>query len=194
MIDGIEDTAKKGTLLAAMAQVLAKADDQAAATRTLGEAEKLAGQIEGPAHQATALCKVARAYQRIGQTDEAKRVVEDLLQLAGTVKDPRSRCDVLVEIATEQHKMKMSQPSAKTFDLAIEAAGAIEASDDIGAEYGQSYAFCEIAKKLSAAGNHAKARELLKKAEKLVPSIANLDLQKQMKQTVRKLKRELPDG
>jgi tetratricopeptide (TPR) repeat protein len=194
VIDGIENAAKKGALLAAMAQVMAKANDQAAATRTLGEAEQLAGQIEGAAPQATALCQVARAYQRIGQADEAKRVVEDLLQLAGTIEDARNRCDVLVEIATEQHEMKMTQPSAKTFDLAIEAAGAIEASDAIGAAYGQSYAFCEIAKKLSTAGNHAKAQKLLDKAEKLVPSIANLDLQEQMKQNVRKLKRELPDG
>jgi tetratricopeptide (TPR) repeat protein len=193
-IDGIENAAKKGALLTAMARVLAKADDQAAATRTLGEAEKLAGQIEDTAPRATALCQVARAYKQIGQADEAKRVVEDLLQLVGTIEDHRNRCDVLVEIATEQHEMEMAQPSAKTFDLAIEAAGAIEASDNLGAAYGQSYAFCEIAKKLSSAGNHAKAQELLDKAEKLVPSISNLDLQAQMKQNVRELKRELPDG
>ena len=194
VIDGIENAARKGTLLAALAQVLAKADDPLAATRTLAEAEQLAGRIEGAAPRATAMCRVARGYQQIDRADEAKRVVDDLLQLAGTIEDPRNRCDVLVEIAIEQHKMKMTQAAAETFELAIEAAGAIQASDDIGAAYGRSYALCEIAKKLSAAGNHAKAQGLLDKAEKLLPGISNLDLQEQMKQTVRKLKRELPDG
>jgi hypothetical protein len=77
--------------------------------------------------------------------------------------------------------------------LATAAAEEIPASDDISAAYGQSYALCQVTQKLCDIGKYAKAKGLLKRAEKLSPSISNTDLREQITLTIKKLKRELPD-
>ena len=193
-IDKIEDAGKKGKLLARLAQVMAGGDDADATAKVLAEAEKLAAEIKSPMGRATALCRIAQGFKKIERPDETRRVIGDLITSSGLIEDALVRCDVLTEIAVLQHGMGESKAADTTFDLATAAAEAIPASDDISAAYGQSYALCQVTQKLLDIGKYAKAKGLLKKAEKLLPSIPNTDLQGQITLTINKLKRELPDG
>jgi len=194
VIATIEDTGKQGKLLARLAQVMAAGEDPDAAAEVLADAEKRAGEIEAPLSRATALCRVAQGYKQIERTEEAARVIGELTASSGAIEDARIRCDVFTEIAVLQNGMGMGEESGKSFDLAIAAAEVVPASGDLSAEYGQAYSLCQIATKLLDMDSTAKAAELVAKAEKLLPSIPSADLQEQVRQTVRKLKRQLPDA
>ena len=107
------------------------------------------------------------------------------LKFAKSSSDARKRSLAQAEVAVAQSGSD-KQAAAKTFDLALESAGKIDAPGS------KAYALGDVAKKLSEAGFRARAREVLDQAEVVAAKIREVDLQGQAVQYIQALRGKLP--
>jgi len=184
----IESAEGKVVAMARAAEVQYLAVDRASAEATLRSAEKLAKKIDDPQGTPLAMCAIAEAYWNIDQKDQAKRVLGAALDFANSLTAPRKRCLALAEIAAAEANLGRRKAATKTFELSLESARGIE---DL---YARVYAMDKLAKKLSAAGFHAMAHEVLDQAESEAAKIPQPDLQRQALEKIRVLMGELPKG
>jgi len=184
----IESAEGKVVALARAAEVQYLAVDRATAESTLRSAEKLAEKIDDPQGKTLSWCAIAEAYWNIDQKDQAERVLGVALNFADSLADLKKRCSALAEIAAEEAGLGRREAATRTFELSLESARGIE---DL---YARAYAMGELAKKLSAAGFHAMAHEVLDQAESEAAKIPQPDLQRQALEKIRVLMGKLPKG
>lgn len=184
----IESAEGKVVAMARAAEVQYLAVDRASAEATLRSTEKLAEKIDDPQGTPLAMCAIAEAYWNIDQKDQAKRVLGAALDFANSLTAPRKRCLALAEIAAAEANLGRRKAATKTFELSLESTRGIE---DL---YARVYAMDKLAKKLSAAGFHAMAHEVLDQAESEAAKIPQPDLQRQALEKIRVLMGELPKG
>ena len=108
------------------------------------------------------------------------------LTFANSLADLKKRCPALAAIAAQQAALGQRETAVKTFDQSLDSARGIE---DL---YARSYAMGDLAEKLSAAGLHAKAQEVLAQAESVAARIPQPDLQQQALEMIRGLMGKLP--
>ena len=184
----IESAEGKVVALARTAEVQYLAIDRATAKSTIQSVEKLAKEIDDPRGTPLAMCAIAEAYWNIDQKDHAERVLGAALDFANSLTAPRKRCPALAEIAATEASLGRREAATKTFKLSLESARGIENL------YARVYAMGKLAKKLSAAGFHAMAHEVLDQAESEAAKIPQPDLQRQALEKIRMLMGKLPKG
>lgn len=183
--DKIENPESVARTLASLGAAQGALNNVDGATETLKAAETKAGELKDPSGKIFVLKTIAEAYQKTGQEGEVERVLRDALGTAQAIEDGRKRTDAIAEVAAMQAQLKQGD-AAKTFELALESARTVDNP------YSQTYALMEIAKKLSKAGRHKQAREVLGEASKVCKKIPEPDLQREAELDVDTLISKLP--
>jgi tetratricopeptide (TPR) repeat protein len=137
-------------------------DNATAADAQMQQAEAIADQIESPEERAAALLAIAGCYHELGKTDEARQSADEATELGRGISDARRRAETLAAAGLRYQKIGQSEASLAAFDEAEAAADAVADS-----KVRRAYALLAVADKLQAAGQAARAAQVLEKVEDL---------------------------
>jgi tetratricopeptide (TPR) repeat protein len=182
----IAEPESKARTLARVGQSQGAAKDTTAAAATLKSAEELAAKVDDVQGRVLVYCAVAGACHKFGQSDQRDRVFGVALEYAKSLDDIKKRSMVMAEVAAKQGELDQRKTAAKTFDLALATTAKIEEP------FFRAYAMGDVAERLSKAGFHARAHEVLAQAERVAEKVPQQDMQMQAVQKIRSLMGKLP--
>lgn len=175
----------RAVMLARALQVPDASLDRERAVASLRQAESLTPKMADVRDKVLALGEIAHGYHALNNAAESERTIQAAVQQAKTAEDARKRSLALAEAAVLQTELHEAA-AVKTFDDALQAAEKIESV------LSRTYALGDIAEKLSQAGYHRRAHQVLQQAERLTGKIPGSDIQTQALQQIRAIMRTLP--
>lgn len=190
MAKGLPDPLGRAQLLAQVGTVQGSREaglgDPAAATETLAEAARVAGNDVAERFRGKALAAVATGYADAGLAAEAKDMIGTLEELARGLDDLRPKAEAFAAAAAVRAAAGEKEAATTLLDQAAKAARAI---DDFPGN--RAYALVAVAKAFRAAGDTAGAKALLAEAEKAASKVGDPQQQKDALRAIRTLQAKL---
>lgn len=179
----LEDPLARVKVLVRIAFAQAAFKDHAAAAQTISTAKQTAASLPDAAAKCRGWLELARAEKFFGRNAGVDEAFAAATAAAKATEPQRTACDLLGESADLQLKMERIEPAKA--QLAEAAALTANIPDLLS----RGFALLKLAELYSLAGSADDCEKLIQQTERLLPQIADKDLQKDLREQAAEIKK-----